>query len=262
MGSVVWILGASFSKSLGAPLLSDLFSNRLGEQIRLRRGESRPLAEGQGDYTTRLEQLFNAERVARAFRDGRRGWPWADAEEFLEVLDQVRLGAQSPPTDIVNMVKDMVHGTRIFPSESIAYAQLCRLARLYLIEATTYFIPLEKGSLPSRWEPYQRWINTLDHRDAIISFNYDQVVERVDIGGKIALITPDEQGASSRTPLLKLHGSASWISKTSDLTASSAAAVGAGIPLADKDAWPAILAPGPSKRPSTDCAHRLGTQTR
>jgi hypothetical protein len=75
---ITWIVGAGFSKSLGAPLLADLFTPRS-----LRRIASH--------YSgPKYERLNHAGLVVRLFNRGKdesAGAQWSDAEEFIGRLD-------------------------------------------------------------------------------------------------------------------------------------------------------------------------------
>ena len=75
--SIVWILGAGFTKSLGGPLLEEFFSPQLQQRV-----ANRFPMPGRVVGINRLHAVYGFESVAK--EDGTR--PWNNAEEFLELL--------------------------------------------------------------------------------------------------------------------------------------------------------------------------------
>src|SRR5688572_5111669 len=85
----VWILGSGFSRSLGGPLLKDLFSERGREWTRLHfKDEDPPAPPGGGAGRDKLQPVYDLfqQWVIGSTRQKRRGSLWNDAEDFLEVL--------------------------------------------------------------------------------------------------------------------------------------------------------------------------------
>lgn len=88
--NTVWILGAGFSRSLGGPLLVDLF---------------RPRAWGDdADYfpDSRYPDLANCLHQARlVFNQGREDGLWVDAEQFLAYVDEAFASGESPQKGVL-----------------------------------------------------------------------------------------------------------------------------------------------------------------
>ena len=103
-----------------------------------------------------------------------------------------------------------------------------------------------------RFEPYKRWFVSLSSEDAILTFNYDPVVEKVaELVGRGYLppqINPPPtvqclvNPSDDLPPLLKLHGSTDWIvRKASGLVEDLLK-----VPIVRKIHWPDLIARGES----------------
>jgi hypothetical protein len=87
-GKIVWILGAGFSKSLGAPLLSELLTPESRERVLM----AWPNKFGDHAIARSIVNLYlggvHGPRHAKPMEKH-----WEHAEEFLERLDRARDGA-------------------------------------------------------------------------------------------------------------------------------------------------------------------------
>lgn len=206
MGKRVWILGAGFSRSLGGPLLPDLLSNNMREEIRARlRVTGEKLAWD--DLAKKVYELFNMR------------YAWSEAESFLEFID----AAATPETPQYKRLPLEVRDKA---------AELSRKARRLVAAECVAFLtsnPPVVGSgkdavIPERWRPYARWVQNLTADDTVISFNYDLVIENLrsalqkadaegaDLGGlQLRVITTaNDLAKPGFAKVLKLHGSVDW----------------------------------------------------
>lgn len=215
--SVVWIIGAGFSRSLGAPLLNDLLSVR----HRLSLG---------GIFGTDHAALFSPEadaiyRLYHHFAKYPEGWftapdqrvgdllgykHWQDAEHFIETLCDARehpliASELSRMMDAESVLKDAPHDWDVLATAA---------KRVIAAECCGFLKKLPQKS--ERKVPYERALRQLTGSDTIISFNYDRVVEshshiepcRYQLG---AADLERRRCVTRNTPLLlKLHGSVDW----------------------------------------------------
>lgn len=208
----VWILGAGFSKSLGAPLLTDMLSFSA-------EGETRARFDSlQTELSLLVHDLFRRFNRDGDFGAGR----WSDAEQFLDYLDvaqtsgprasviETLLGAYASLKEETerNIALARVASTRPLISEIVTTAR-----RVVAAECCGF---LQDANLEDEmWQPYVRWANLLGSRDTVVTFNYDRVLERLSEGGadlRIATKMGDVSSARKQgaAPVLKLHGSVDW----------------------------------------------------
>jgi hypothetical protein len=77
-GKIVWVLGAGFSKALGAPLLPGLLTRKSVERARFAFGTA--LTTIETNHALGMLELYDLGREMRL---------WLHAEEFIEALDLV-----------------------------------------------------------------------------------------------------------------------------------------------------------------------------
>lgn len=202
MAKIVWVLGAGFSRSLGGPLITSLFTPNSRRQM-------------QHFYPDRNYPLLWRPAVETAFRLYRHGLSdeikaWTDPEDFLEKLDvAAQLGLDSSTwADLAGLVGDLgPSAVADLPVISIA------ARRILAAECSSFLKENHPNTNPERWEPYLTWAKQLTGNDTILTFNYDLVPDRLrQNGGKLYICLP-------RTPpnhllgeakVLKLHGSVNW----------------------------------------------------
>lgn len=199
---VVWILGAGFSKSLGGPLLEDLFS-----YDRVQRTIDRDPSKGKA-----LKSVWRVFRCAKEFSASTEFFAkaeWRDAEEFLELLESAagngeasqqesaagdgeawqrswkrlkpylptaRKGCVAPPK-VLDALND--------PAKAkVMLKDWYDAAIDHFAAACSDFIPDDESVRTlERWEPYRLWYKGLrlstdpEATDSVITFNYDPVVE-------------------------------------------------------------------------------------
>lgn len=151
---VIWLLGAGFSKSLGGPLFSELLSKETARWVRA------------WLVSQNLGNKFPG-RALRVYDDGKKALLWDNAEECLSLIDQARtnsVAGQVLTEVFVGNVKDLWS----------AMTQFVAVATCHYVDQVK-----EASRLPEAWQPYQEWAQALSDRDAVISFNYDRVVEQL-----------------------------------------------------------------------------------
>jgi hypothetical protein len=241
MARTVWILGAGFSRPLGGPLLGQLLTPASQMQIRgafpKQDASYRRLYDDPADLVRALYTAHGPHAALPAKH-------WDDAEAFLEALDAAANG--TPGTPSVSVVNTLLKVMRISgdlpPISSIASA-----ARRLLAAECSAFL---KDSDPKTetWGPYTRWARSLTAGDAVVSFNYDRVVETARdaaSGGKIVEVVPPGRTADSDdVPLLKLHGSVDWRLTSNGLEKTEHPDF--GLTCADDEL--VIASPGPTKQ--------------
>ena len=206
MAKIVWVLGAGFSRSLGGPLLTQLFS----EKSQLDVLTAFPSAD--------FSELFSPEaKLVRSVYAQHKAGRWQDAEEFLDYLDTAR--SKGPGTHAREVIRQLVVQTPYGSNwKDITVETIDKMAtasqRLLAAECSAFLKDAEPTS--ERWAPYHRWAAELAGEDTVITFNYDLVVE------KLANMTPELRAKlrfpltglgledQSRVRILKLHGSVNW----------------------------------------------------
>jgi hypothetical protein len=215
----VWLLGAGFSKSLGGPLLVDLFQPRSWKSDQERfPGEI---------YPKLADEVFHSRAC---FNAGKRDGLWADAEEFLVFVDSAyRNGIDDLKRRLLQEL-----GTRMswgydnllpgwqwdkdkFKFE--IFKDFGRIVRRGVAAECSAFLS-DLDPKDERWFPYEQWAKSL-HRDwdTVICFNYDRVLETLEErthAGLMSLLPSRgttglmDSGLLHGVPVLKLHGSVDW----------------------------------------------------
>lgn len=194
MGSV-WILGAGFSRPLGGPLLSELFSEAAGFLLEYRHKHPGGI----------LKAEFFEERdgVVNAYKDLLNRKRIANAEEFLELLDKgVRreFGSDS-------RLKVELRGLPQAPELLLEHAK-----KVLAAECNEFVYDVDVTN-DERALPYKRWLKQLTNQDAIVTFNYDTLIEEVakfcnPLWVPVPLQADDPN--DGKCSVFKLHGSVDW----------------------------------------------------
>lgn len=189
---VVWVLGSGFSRSLGGPLLKDLFGLHLQEGLLYRYGDLLDTP------ATRL--------VYAVFRDAIASRNWEHAEQFLEFIDSA---IKDPP----RRRQLLTWTARIGDTQTQPEALLAAAKRIVAAECCDFLAVVDEKS--ERAGPYIRWARSLGPLDAVITFNYDAVLEKLTPHGRFDVLTTStwnsyQSGKRGSTPLFKLHGSVTW----------------------------------------------------
>lgn len=237
--SIVWVLGAGFSRSLGGPLLPQLLSTHSWSRLQANYPNDEATLWGRAGsgYVKNLLDRAGWEVT------GPGGNAIVDAEDLLETLD----AAAAPDGEATCRRLWRLSGfawPRPLAVEAAAAAK-------HLIAAE---IAAFLGTFPitgERWEPYVEWARSLAPEDVVITFNYDRVVEEATRAGnrKLKIVTKEEPIWPSIPKLIKLHGSVDWRLET-----------GGAITITDNpnfavncsDYELAIASPGPTKKKLAD----------
>lgn len=231
----VWVLGAGFSRSLGGPLLDDLFRLRWWgyDEAFYPRQEFPCLASDL--YWTRM--FFDVGKEHRL---------WDNAEQFLAYVDDgqgpnetkkrvLRLLMRSTSSERSGLSPSPGDGNgRDRFSENFA---LC--TRRAMAAECDSFLRDANPLIDEKWQPYRRWAGALHtDLDVVLSFNYDLVIE--ELGDKFDIRVPQSSRIPDRVPVFKLHGSVDW-------QAPDASRVTRDSIFRSPMACPLIAAPGTSK---------------
>lgn len=200
----VWVLGSGFSKSLGAPLLYELFGDKAEQETK----EAFPVL-GPRDFAYYL------------FRK-HRGVLWEHAEDYLDFIDTALL-PDSPRRRILNRHLEAA-GNQLLPPDDLppSIEELRKEAILTVAAECSTFT--EIGDVRSEaWAPYVDWACKLGDSDSIVTFNYDLVLETVGTDPDVRAIGVEtvafpknsdghlhRQHGASVCEIFKLHGSADW----------------------------------------------------
>ncbi len=233
MSKIVWVLGAGFSRSLGAPLLDDLFSEQLDGLVRAAYGDSR--------YPRLYSQA--AKVVRRLYRE-HHPRHWRDAEEFLDRLD---LAARAPDSAWARSVLSLAGQLQLGPEPLSALSFAAR--RLVAAQCAVFLSQADRNM--ERWGPYRHWASQVDAAQSVITFNYDTVLEQ--LSPKFEIVRPGDASPLAMPGVFKLHGSVNWI--RSSANGKDYVEVRPDIPdaaLTLDDECLAIASPGPTKQEMTE----------
>jgi hypothetical protein len=245
----VWILGAGFSKSLGGPLLVDLFRQEYA--VDLAKVMGRDLAND----LTWVQALFNHGRDQERL--------WENAEEFLAYVDSAygidaaqdtrqRATLEGIYTRAEYPFRPSERSGRMLNDQAFGEClkgPLKAVRRALAAESSAFLLGLTDGD--ERWKPYRDWAGTLNpEMDSIITFNYDTVLETLN-PDRFGVPLPGTTGVErDKVPVFKLHGSWNWVF---DLTTGSVSindqAITTNLPIA-------IAAPGRAKARSVEATFR------
>jgi len=215
---IVWILGSGFSRALGGPLLNELLTRKGGLLAMARFGDD--------------EEKYRRARDAFTRHLGRGRRLWENAEEFLDLLDQARhnnglakliLSSEGNNTTLQELWEDAC----------LAIADECRFCD----------VTRQDGEA---WKPYKRWAKAMGALDFIITFNYDEVLEKLGYRVPCPPISDAEFGTRD---VLKLHGSVTWSLDGNRIV--DGLQRGQGVPF--------IATPGPTKLSYTDRGGKLAS---
>jgi len=241
-----WILGAGFSRSLGGPLMDELFTDRLRHRMQPWLGDVPENLRVNGFHElTRFYQRYDPRTDGPDPNDPR---PWSDAEEFLEILDRAVAAGDENAADRRIALGLLRERNPNADTETLA-RRMAKTARQYLVAALHAFAPEGDVARQERWSPYARWAKKLDANDVVLSFNYDRVVERAS-KEQIVPARPRQQGEKIYDLFepgcpwfIKLHGSVDW-----RLEPGGSVTQGCDpIDILTSDVEPAIASPGPMK---------------
>jgi hypothetical protein len=242
-----YIVGSGFSVGVGGPLLYDLLSDR-----------------GQAEMLARFPALKPCEYVYNVFWQHQRNNPkavgkeilWSQAEEFLDYVNTIASTTGDRASVLEKILRDPSLGS---------FTTIAAFARLaaFAIAAECSFA-MGQNPLRESWEPYVAWARELQRPDAVITFNYDTVLETIarhtpDIATnlkKSSVVLPRDPSMPKDNqviPVFKLHGSTEWFMKGNIGSATYSYNEEGEPPLNLETAFqhgftPLMGMPGPSKR--------------
>jgi hypothetical protein len=241
----VWVLGAGFARSLGAPLLSDLFRQEAhGDAVSYFPEETFP---GLADDMDATQIAFNWGRDVEHL--------WEDAEQFLAFVDEAFEGSPQKKRRLERLTgragrvnaQTGQHFSQATENQRVIAALqggLQQASRRALAAETSRFMMTDRSG--ELWLPYRRWARGLKAgRDTVVTFNYDVLLDFLEGDAPFTIPLPHEDPESEDIPVFKLHGSANWLEdghkwvRTADYEALAR----------PSGAHPAIAAPGRSKSP-------------
>jgi hypothetical protein len=289
----VWLLGAGFSASLGAPLLNDLLSFRVRRKLvhaGLLEHAAEALDPGPARGTVRLQELVYA-----LYHHGT-GYPegylldpheptprsekglWRHAEEYLERLDDLALSQADEYVAKLRerfllalrasgsgVMKTLVDGLSRGDLPPISAGELAREARRIVAAECCEFLR-GVSSRSERAKPYVHWLQQLggSTQDTLITFNYDCVVEKLsrEVNREVLVACAggdlEQQEHRSRSVdcpmLIKLHGSVDWERKPSEAPDGFPFRQSEDIEYAAQNADGQIATPGGSKLAASEGA--------
>lgn len=215
---VVWVLGAGFSRPLGAPLLNDFFSEAEGAQL--------------AHYLSQGECFYGAdalERLRAIYKEGKSTHCWSDPEQFLVWLSAAASFDTPSTHPMVKYIHDKLRieiASMLYSSDSklvglrvahqIAAASVSLGCSWFLEEAEKVPVVVDQAE---QWLPYREWAKSLRPGDTVITFNYDRVPDLLQKHCGARFSRPalgesvDERRRLGCTPLLNMHGSVGWLTK-------------------------------------------------
>jgi len=213
MAKRVWILGAGFSQPLGGPLLKDLFRLETHDSC---------IATFPSVFPDLANHLFCLQIVFHWGRE--QGGYWEDAEEFLSFVDDAYAGNDTIKREKLKAVVGAAYrphwheGHRGLKIRDIVsnpqpfLDALDRIARRALAAECERFLFHRSPSEDEAWSPFVKWAKSLSATtDAVITFNYDRVLEMLDPAGtSLQVLLPDQTKDDKRVPVYRLHGGVSW----------------------------------------------------
>jgi hypothetical protein len=197
---VVWVLGAGFSRSLGAPLLDELLSPERFRDLIAAYPQASDLHASDAQLVIRLFHYgmryargpvdING-RDAQLIAQGRGERLWEHAEGFLDALE----AASATPANVMaqrlnGALNALAAG---FDAEKPGMQRMLDLARRMIALECCRFLQGE-DTLREQWDPYLTWRALIDgstgvkdryptrYEHTIVTFNYDLVLER--LGGE------------------------------------------------------------------------------
>jgi len=241
--TTVWILGAGFSKPLGGPLLADMLSPESQQDLRIRYPDN-PHLKSRAESCVRRIYAYGHKSPSRHHADKAKARLWEHAEEFLDYLDAAAKNANSPAAKRIAVLASMVRATGEPPNDPGVEELQTAARRLVAAECCAFL----DGADPEteKWQPYREWSRSLnDGTNAVITFNYDTVLEHLN-SGVVVLGDDDYREArkSKQAPIFKMHGSVAW-RRTADGAFEHADANDFALTCADSEL--AIATPGPGK---------------
>jgi hypothetical protein len=199
----VWVLGAGFSRSLGGPLLADLFG---------------PVPEADDLAYFPRESCGDLARdlcvTRQVFKHGLNQKCWANAEEFLAKVDEA-FDERGRSWNILRRVVQESH-SHLTQRPADYLEDIQRTVRRTLAAESMRFA-LDPNLEDERWLPYREWARTLEPGlDTIVTFNYDTALECISEREQGRMLTAlpttvEEVATRGRVPIYHLHGCAEWV---------------------------------------------------
>jgi hypothetical protein len=211
----VWILGSGFSRPLGGPLLVELLSPPSNNFVQALYkdnsyiGPPRPNGDAASDELERARQAAEKVRVVYATCGGSTAAVgrrfWSDAEAFLDQLDAAAEG--NPETPAASRMRRAI-SMAVGEAWPLVTIDDMRSAARKLVAAECCAFLKDPNLAEERWQPYVSWAGEAKPTDAIVTFNYDRVLELLDSFGVVDPATGIEH--AGKPNVFKMHGSVDW----------------------------------------------------
>jgi hypothetical protein len=212
MAKRIWILGAGFSQPLGGPLLEDFF--RPGTQGACRATFPSRKYHALADHLFALQIGFHWGREQAGY--------WDDAEEFLGFIEDAYGGDDESKMrqlrDLVTTAHRPGYGERRRPLSMRMVVRdhpnpllrsLDKIARRTVAAQCEAFLFHRDPATEESWSPFLGWARSLDPAtDAVITFNYDRVLQKLD--PRLQILLPGQAEEQGKVPVFRLHGGVDW----------------------------------------------------
>jgi len=146
---------------------------------------------------------------------------WEDAEQFLAYVDDAYVGEDKIKLENLDEVIRRGwrpvdgRGQHALQGEIAGFLSqhLHLAARRALAAQCSRFLFNRHPQSEETWLPFREWARRLEPSvDAIITFNYDRVLEMLDPQEtRFHVLMPHEASDTARIPVFKLHGSVDWV---------------------------------------------------
>src|SRR5258708_581930 len=202
----VWVLGSGFSRSLGGPQLDELLSPPTSAFVRALYADNHFIGHnGPGNNDVR----HATEAVRRLYEPhgpsaevGPRMWRLPEA--LPRQLDAAGDDEGGPEAKRLRSTLDALLANGGY--RGIKLSNVSEAARRLVCAACCAFMKQPRID-QEHWDPYRDWARAITFSDAVITFNYDRVLETA---GSFAIVLPGEPPGPTVTPVYKLHGSVDW----------------------------------------------------
>lgn len=183
------------------------------------RAETVARFDGLAEHASRVYPLFARHQKGNPRNRGDLGTGlpvyWEHAEEFLDFVDTAANGNSARKS----ILAKETNGTSVE-----ALRDSCVRVVAAECEITSLVDLSSENAVPEVWQPYLRWFRGIKRTDALVTFNYDLVLEKLGEaagtsqapGAATVFGVEGYVGSDGAAPIYKLHGSIDWVRPTLD----------------------------------------------